>query len=213
MILQDVDAFDPVQQQRLLRWLDEPRSGRTQVISLTATRLYNLVQAGTFSEPLYYRLNLTQFEVLSEEDRRYACNHQGIARQRATGMIAHERAPRLRWRTDSSRGWGLRALDEYVLGRANVGPIPLVAVLDDQSGLDRHLPVARIRVRTHRPCYRLAIDAQNGQGLQTVTLPLGQGLLDRGRRSICLSRQVWASPAGEQTNMSQTPGYCSPPSR
>ena len=66
VILQDVDAFDPVQQQRLLRWLDEPRSGRTQVISLTATRLYNLVQAGTFSEPLYYRLNLTQFEVLSE---------------------------------------------------------------------------------------------------------------------------------------------------
>jgi len=66
VILQDVDAFDPVQQQRLLRWLDEPRSGRTQVISLTATRLYKLVQAGTFSEPLYYRLNLTQFEVLSE---------------------------------------------------------------------------------------------------------------------------------------------------
>ena len=66
MILQDVDAFDPVQQQRLLRWLDEPRSSRTQVISLTATRLYNLVQAGTFSEPLYYRLNLTQFEILSE---------------------------------------------------------------------------------------------------------------------------------------------------
>ncbi len=66
VILQDVAAFDPVQQQRLLTWLDEPRSGRTRVISLTATRLYDLVQAGTFLEPLYYRLNMTQFEVVSE---------------------------------------------------------------------------------------------------------------------------------------------------
>jgi hypothetical protein len=66
MILQDVDALDRVQQQRLLRWLDEPRSGRMQVISVSATRLYDLVKAGTFLDALYYRLNVTQFDVISE---------------------------------------------------------------------------------------------------------------------------------------------------
>lgn len=74
VILQDVDAFDRVQQQRLLRWLDEPRSGRMQVISVTATRLYDLVQAGTFLEPLYYRLNVTRFDVISEQDRAVVSN-------------------------------------------------------------------------------------------------------------------------------------------
>jgi hypothetical protein len=38
LILRDVDAFDREQQQQLLRWLDEPQNGRTQVISLTAAR-------------------------------------------------------------------------------------------------------------------------------------------------------------------------------
>ena len=45
-----------------------------QVISVTATRLYDLVQAGTFSEPLYYRLNVTQFDVISEQDRAIVSN-------------------------------------------------------------------------------------------------------------------------------------------
>jgi hypothetical protein len=66
LILRDVDALDREQQQRLLRWLAEPQHGLTQVISLTATRLYGLVQAGTFSEQLYYRLNVIQFDVLSD---------------------------------------------------------------------------------------------------------------------------------------------------
>ena len=66
LILRDVDALNREQQQRLLFWLDEPQHGLTQVISLTATPLYPLVQAGTFLEQLYYRLNVTQFDVISE---------------------------------------------------------------------------------------------------------------------------------------------------
>jgi sigma-54-interacting transcriptional regulator len=66
LILRDVDALDREQQQRLLRWLAEPQNGLTQVISLTSTRLYGLVQTGTFLEQLYYRLNVTQFEVISD---------------------------------------------------------------------------------------------------------------------------------------------------
>ncbi len=65
LVLRDVDGLDREQQQRLLRWLDEPQNDHTQVISLTARRLYELVQAGTFLEQLYYRLNVIQFEVIA----------------------------------------------------------------------------------------------------------------------------------------------------
>lgn len=66
MILRDVDALDHEQQQRLLRWLDEPRNGQTQVVSITAAPLYAAVQTGTFLDQLYYRLNVTHFEVISD---------------------------------------------------------------------------------------------------------------------------------------------------
>ena len=66
LVLRDVDELDCEQQQRLLRWLDEPQNDHMQVISLTARRLYELVQAGTFLEQLYYRLNVTQFEVSAD---------------------------------------------------------------------------------------------------------------------------------------------------
>ena len=66
LILRDVDALDSDQQQRLLRWLDEPQPSHTQVISIAATPLYLLVQAGTFSDQLYYRLNVIHFEVISD---------------------------------------------------------------------------------------------------------------------------------------------------
>jgi hypothetical protein len=65
-ILRDVDALDREQQQRLFRWLDDPQNGQTQVISLTAAPLYALVQAGTFLDRLYYRLNVIHFEVISD---------------------------------------------------------------------------------------------------------------------------------------------------
>jgi sigma54-dependent transcription regulator len=66
LILRDVDTLADDQQQRLVRWLDEPQTGRTQVIAFTATSLYLLVAAGIFSDRLYYRLNVVHFEVISD---------------------------------------------------------------------------------------------------------------------------------------------------
>jgi hypothetical protein len=66
VILRGVDALDPDQQLRLARLLDEPQGSHTQVISITATPLYLLVQAGMFLDRLYYRLNVVHFEVISE---------------------------------------------------------------------------------------------------------------------------------------------------
>lgn len=64
LILRNVDALDREQQLRLLGWLDDPRNGRTQVISITAAPLYAAVRTGTFLDCLYYRLNVTHFEVI-----------------------------------------------------------------------------------------------------------------------------------------------------
>ena len=66
MILRDVDALDHEQQQQLLRWLDDPRNGQTQVISITVAPLYAAVRTGTFLDRLYYRLNVTHFEVIAD---------------------------------------------------------------------------------------------------------------------------------------------------
>ena len=66
LILRDVDTLAGDQQQRLVRWLDQPQSAHPQVISITATPLYLLVQAGMFLDRLYYRLNVVHFEVSSD---------------------------------------------------------------------------------------------------------------------------------------------------
>jgi sigma-54-interacting transcriptional regulator len=66
LILRDVDTLDREQQLQLLRWLDDPRNCRTQVISITAAPLYPAVRTGTFLDRLYYRLNVTHFEVISD---------------------------------------------------------------------------------------------------------------------------------------------------
>jgi len=66
VILRDVDALDHEQQQQLLRWLDDPRNGHPQVVSITAAPLYAAVRTGTFLDRLYYRLNVTHFEVISD---------------------------------------------------------------------------------------------------------------------------------------------------
>ena len=66
LILRDVDVLDGDQQQSLVRWLDQPQTGRPQVISVTTAPLYNLVQAGMFLDQLYYRLNVVHFEVVSD---------------------------------------------------------------------------------------------------------------------------------------------------
>jgi len=64
MVLQDVGGLTPEDQMRLFDWLDR-NAGRTQVISTTSTPLLPRVQAGTFIDMLYYRLNTVCVDVLA----------------------------------------------------------------------------------------------------------------------------------------------------
>ena len=57
LILDDVDALTDAEQTTLLKYLDAAQAAM-QVISSTATPLYPRVQAGFFSDVLYYRLNM-----------------------------------------------------------------------------------------------------------------------------------------------------------
>ena len=56
VVVRDVDALNPAEQRRLLEWL-EAGSTRTQVISTAAVPLMPLVEAHSFNDTLYYRLN------------------------------------------------------------------------------------------------------------------------------------------------------------
>ena len=56
LIIGRVDAADAEQQKRLCEWFDG-RQGHIQVVSTSVTPLFPLIQAGTFLEALYYRLN------------------------------------------------------------------------------------------------------------------------------------------------------------
>jgi hypothetical protein len=62
MIFQDVGAMGNADQARLLDWLTEA-SGHTQVISTTPVPLQPQVEAGRFTESLYYRLNIVSLDV------------------------------------------------------------------------------------------------------------------------------------------------------
>jgi hypothetical protein len=62
LILQDVGAMPRDDQRRLCDWL-EVTAGRTRVVSTTRQPLFPLLEAGTFVETLYYRLNVLCFQV------------------------------------------------------------------------------------------------------------------------------------------------------
>jgi hypothetical protein len=62
LILQDVGAMYRADQRRLCDWL-EVTAGRTRVVSTTRQPLIPLLEAGTFEETLYYRLNVLCFQV------------------------------------------------------------------------------------------------------------------------------------------------------
>ena len=62
LILQDVGAMPHDDQRRLCDWL-EVTAGRTRVVSTTRQPLFPLLEAGTFVETLYYRLNVLCFQV------------------------------------------------------------------------------------------------------------------------------------------------------
>jgi transcriptional regulator of acetoin/glycerol metabolism len=65
LVLRDVGALALVEQDALLRWMDElPR--RVQVISATSTPLFPLVERGIFRAQLYYRLNIVHQHVPGE---------------------------------------------------------------------------------------------------------------------------------------------------
>jgi len=57
LLLRDVGALAPVQQDALLRWMEVP-TRRVQVVTATSTRLFSRVEDGTFRESLYYLLNI-----------------------------------------------------------------------------------------------------------------------------------------------------------
>jgi hypothetical protein len=64
MVLQDVGGLTPEDQMRLFDWL-ERNGGKTQVISTSSTPLLPRVQAGTFIDMLYYRLNTVCVDILA----------------------------------------------------------------------------------------------------------------------------------------------------
>jgi DNA-binding transcriptional MerR regulator len=68
LMLDGVEALDGRQQETLLGWLDEYSHAEMQVISIAPTALYPHVQAGTFLEALFYRLNVICVEVSSKTE-------------------------------------------------------------------------------------------------------------------------------------------------
>lgn len=64
LILREVGALPPIDQRRLLQWL-ELSVGRVQVVSTSRSRLLTMVDVGRFHETLYYRLNVMSFDMTS----------------------------------------------------------------------------------------------------------------------------------------------------
>jgi hypothetical protein len=65
LVIQDVDMLTTGEQRRLLEWLDGANT-RTQVISTASTPLLSRVEAHTFNETLYYRLNTIYIDLFDE---------------------------------------------------------------------------------------------------------------------------------------------------
>ena len=63
VVLQDVDRLDLDAQRQLLTWLDD-HAGKVRVISTARHDLFDLVMAGKFLDPLYYRLNTIVVDVV-----------------------------------------------------------------------------------------------------------------------------------------------------
>jgi len=71
VVLQDVDQLGLSEQRALLAWLDD-RPGHVRVISTAASDLFDLVNAGGFLDPLYYRLNTIVIDVDEASARAFA---------------------------------------------------------------------------------------------------------------------------------------------
>jgi hypothetical protein len=55
LVLKNVGTLTEEQQEELLQWMDS--GPRVTVVSVSSSSLFSLVENGTFSERLYYRLN------------------------------------------------------------------------------------------------------------------------------------------------------------
>jgi hypothetical protein len=66
VILWNVAALTREDQRCLYEWL-EVAAGRARVISTSREDLFPLVEAGTFLEMLYYRLNVLYFQFVAAE--------------------------------------------------------------------------------------------------------------------------------------------------
>ncbi len=66
MILHEVGLMRYEDQLQLLGWL-ETRGRRVQIVSTTSTALMPQVEAGTFNDTLYYRLNTMYVDVTEAE--------------------------------------------------------------------------------------------------------------------------------------------------
>ena len=62
VILRNIAALNRVEQERLRDWLAR-MSATTQVVATSTTPVFPLVERGAFLDSLYYRLNMTYFEV------------------------------------------------------------------------------------------------------------------------------------------------------
>src|SRR5512134_4027556 len=63
LILRDVGNLTPEGQRRLMEWLDDNVRDRVQVIATNAAPLWPQVRDGTFTEALYYRLNVIYIDL------------------------------------------------------------------------------------------------------------------------------------------------------
>ena len=68
LVLHDVDQLTTAAQGAVLRWLDQS-AGRIWIVSTSAEPLWPHVEAGAFSDVLYYRLNIVCVRVPAPEDQ------------------------------------------------------------------------------------------------------------------------------------------------
>jgi Sigma-54 interaction domain len=73
LIIHDVAGLTPARQDRLLQWLNS-QGTRRSVITTSTEPFYRSVEAGLFSDSLYYRLNTVTVLLDRPPDTNYVCD-------------------------------------------------------------------------------------------------------------------------------------------
>jgi len=73
LIIHDVAGLTPAHQDRILEWLSNP-GPRGSVIATSIEPFYGSVEAGLFSDSLYYRLNTITVLLERQPDTNYVCD-------------------------------------------------------------------------------------------------------------------------------------------